>query len=663
MVLAISALTAVIRVVPIEFQRRIVDDAIGTKDLDMLYLYCAGLLGSTLAALGLKHAMLSLQSVLGTNAMTTMRNDFFKHSLTLPLRFFHTSRPGSMVTMLVSEIGYVGDYLGTAWSLPLINILTLASIGVYLAWLNPLLAALSLGVYPLSMVMLPYVQRRVNKANRQRVQAGRSVGGKISDTFAGICDVQAHAGYGIEQRKFADVADSLRSIRLRWTLLKLLSKNLNNLFLSLSPLLVFLVGGGMTISGTLDIGELVAFLSAQALLYSPWSELSDHYQRWQDAKVRYQRVQDYFKPTPVQSDTATRPCLSPPVDIEFKGVTYTAENGRLLLDDINLTLRQGESVALVGPSGGGKSTLVRCLAGQEREYHGEILINDAPLRHMHNLDIARFAGLVSQVPYVFAGSLADNLFYPLQSLAETGGDEFVKPCIDDCIFALQRAGMYMDVLHFGLNTHPDDTLIANLGERILTIRDSLQLQDKEDLAEIITFFPPESEGIRPGVISTQHNLTENLICGRARYNDTAAKEAILQALVPRLLEHDLLETIFEVGMTHQVGTGGERLSGGQRQRLVLASVLLKHPAVLLLDEAGSALDTASRAKLQELFARLKGQCSILSVEHSLNALHHFDRILVMHHGRIVESGTYRQLTDSDTLFRDLVMKQLPGRTP
>lgn len=649
-----SVLAAIARIVPIELQRRIVDDAILGSAQDQLYPYCFWFFVSTVAALGLKYAMLGLQCILGERSLLAIRKAFFTKSLLLPQSFFHKNRPGALVTTLINELGPVGDYLGTAWSMPIVNILTLTGMGAYLASLNPMLSLLSLSVYPVSMLLLPSIQRSINSTNAQRAQAGQRLGGKIAETVSGIADVQAHAGYGIENNEFSDAAEELKRLRLRLTLKRLLAKNINNFFMGLSPLLVFLVGGTLALQGKLHMGELVAFLSAQAMLYSPWRELADHYQSWQEAKTRYTRVQHFFS-TPLAQNTNEAPSpVVAPVSIAVQSLSLTTENGRQLLDDLTLTIEHGEMVALVGPSGGGKSSLIKCLAGQTRSYHGDIFINDTDLRDLSSLDLARFTGLLSQSPYVFSGTIEDNLLYPLRALTKTAGRPFNPPCLDDRIFALQQSGLYLDVLHFGLNMRLNETLTTALGERILPLRHLLHDTEKQLLKEFVSIFEKDAAPFQKDEFSREHSFLENLVYGRLLGNDMASNEALLARLVPVLLEHDLLETVLEAGLTHQVGTNGERISGGQRQRLVLASILMKKPAVFLLDEAGSALDSHSRAKLRELFARLKKHSTIISVEHNLEHMQDFDRIMVMQHGRIVENGTYGELSRLGTAFQKLL---------
>ena len=131
-------------------------------------------------------------------------------------------------------------------------------------------------------------------------------------------------------------------------------------------------------------------------------------------------------------------------------------------------------------------------------------------------------------------------------------------------------------------------------------------------------------------------------------------ERINQHLVQLLIEEGVLESIVELGLEFQVGSMGEYLSGGQRQKIALARVFLKQPAVYVLDEATSALDNASQARVQNFLRTVRGRHTVLSVVHRLDTVSHYDRIVVMKAGKIVESGPYDELMAAKGVLHGLV---------
>ena len=173
--------------------------------------------------------------------------------------------------------------------------------------------------------------------------------------------------------------------------------------------------------GQLELGALVAFLSAQEKLYEPWKELLDFYQAYQDSTVRYRRTMEYFDAEP---DHALLPEGRDPyqlgADIEIKNLTYQTDTGIRLLKGIDLSLKAGESLAIVGFSGSGKSTLALCIGQLYRYTGGHIHIGGHEVGDISNRDIMSVVGIVSQQPFIFEGTIEENLLYSCR--AGTDGD-------------------------------------------------------------------------------------------------------------------------------------------------------------------------------------------------------------------------------------------------
>ncbi len=644
-IVAASLAAAIVRVLPIEFQRLIVNEAIQKKQIDSLYLYCAGFVISALTGLLLKYGILFMQNILGERILMKMRNDFFNHALILPWKFYLNNRPGEIVTPLINYLGPVGDYLGTAWALPLTNILTLLAMAGYLASINPLLALLSMMVYPMALLLLPKIQKMANQSNRKRLRLGQTLSGKIVETFSGIEDIQAHSGYAMEGKIFSTLTNQLRRARIRWRLFKLGGKITNNFFINLSPFFFLLGGGIYAINGQLNMGELLAFLSAQALMFSPWTELMNHLQVQQDASVQYKRVQAFFDHPPAQ--VAAKVGSVPKLKGKFyiQSLVLDSDKGTRILDNISLTIEPGKLTVLVGRSGSGKSMLLRCLAGKIRNYSGRILADGQDLKNLTNHDLAASMGGVSQAPYMFDGTFQDNLLYPLRCL-----DPANNPPLDDMILAIQQAGLYPDLLLFGLNRTLDEAFLTPLSQEILQMRRVIRKEASLELAGHLDFF---DDGDQTPVFCG-HTLLENILGGKLLAKDTTATMAWLPRITPMLMAHDLLETTVSAGLQYRIGSKGERLSGGQRQRLALSAILLKQPRIFLLDEVGSGLDHHSRARVAQLYNRLKGTHTIIAVEHNLEQINHFDQIAVMDQGQLKETGSFDELMARKGLFHEMI---------
>ena len=216
-----------------------------------------------------------------------MRKALYAHILTIPLSFYRKTQPGMVVGALTTELATAGDFVGMAIAVPVTNLLMLFAFAGYLFWLNPLLAAVTLSIYPVVILLVSMLQKRVNIYNRKRVDAGRKVSSKVGESIAGIHEIQANGAFSIENKKFGSLVDHLRKIRIIWNLYRFAVKVINSLFANFSRFLVFGLGGYLAINGRLELGALVAFLSAQEKLYDPWKELIQFYQAYQTASVTY----------------------------------------------------------------------------------------------------------------------------------------------------------------------------------------------------------------------------------------------------------------------------------------------------------------------------------------------------------------------------------------
>ncbi|MEE4266017.1 MAG: ABC transporter ATP-binding protein/permease [Desulfobacteraceae bacterium] len=486
--------TVFIRVIPLELQKRIVNRAINLKAFDLLLIYCGFYLVAVVIAGALKYLISYLQTVIGQRSLTAMRRELYRHMLSLPLDFFRRTQPGMVVQSFASELATAGDFVGLAVAVPLTSVLSLIAFTVYLIWLNPLLAAVSFAIYPLALFVLPMLQRRANAENIKRVEVSRDFSGKIAEAVSGIHEIQGNAAHHVESRKFDILAYKLEKIRIAWNLYRQGIKVGSNFFTSFSPFIIFLLGGYLTIKGQIELGGLVAFLSAQEKLFDPWRELIDFYQSYQEASVSYRRTMEYFDVLP---EFTTEPEGRPPFELEgsleIKGLSMTAPEGIQLLNDVNLTLDAGEQLALVGFSGSGKSTLAGCIGQLYRYTAGSLLIGKREVAELTKRDMAVNIGLVSQSPFIFDGTIEENLLYGSVSKFGPGHPDIqpVSPDLDQMIETIQQTGLFTDVLRFGLNSVLDVDAHGELIPRFIRIRKKLVRRLGAPLADHVEFFDKE----------------------------------------------------------------------------------------------------------------------------------------------------------------------------
>ncbi|MFC1863146.1 ABC transporter ATP-binding protein/permease [Thermodesulfobacteriota bacterium] len=505
----IIAVTVLARVFPLEMQKRIVDEAINLKKIDLLILYCGLFLAAVLLSSGLKYVASVIHTLISQRVLTKMRKELYHHILKLPVNFFKKTGPGMVVSSLVTELAPAGEFVGIAIATPVTSILTLLAFAGYLFWLNKWLALLSISVYPVIIFLVPMLQKRANIANKKRVDETRIISNRVAESVAGIHEIHGNGSYQIENKKFNKMANRLLRIRFVWSIYKQSIKLTNNFFNNLGPFFIFLAGGYLTIKGHLELGSLVAFISAQEKLYDPWGELIDFYQLYQDASVGYKKTMEYFD---IEPEYEIKPIGRPPYEldgsIEVKNLYFETEDKIRLLDDIDLSLRPGEHLALVGFSGSGKSTLAQCIGQLYKYTGGHLLIGGKEVSELTKSDIVRNIGYVAQAPYVFDGTVEENILYGRASLIESNGTDKgnIMPSLDEIIEVLQQTGVFADILQFGLNTHLVYDRHQNLVSQILRVRENFQSDLGEEIAGYVEFFKKDT-------YLYHSNIAENLIFG------------------------------------------------------------------------------------------------------------------------------------------------------
>ncbi len=509
LLLIIIVVIVFLRVLPLELQKRIINDVLSRKDTDLLIYYCLIYLGAVVLTSLLKFVINWLQTVISQQAMKDMRQQLYSHILRLPLSVFRKVQPGVVTTSLITELVPAANIVGMAIAIPFSNILTLLAFGAYLLWLNPLLAAITLMIYPITLFVIPLVQRGANRANKDRVDSTRKVANQITESVFGVHEVHAHGSFWTEEKKYNSLIERLYHIRITWMLYRYGVKVINNLFLSLGPVIVFLLGGYLLIQGKIELGSIIAFLSAQEKLYAPWKELIDFYQVYQDASVRYKKSMTSFD---YQSEFIPLKTSNQAHDfsgrVEIKNLEFSPSKGIKILDQVNLTVEGGEHLALVGFSGSGKSTLAKCI-GQLCNYtKGEILLDGYALSSLSKQEVVNTVGFISQSSFIFSGTVNDNLLYTYHAIDDQPQkeNELAEPDLDDKISVVQQTGLFTDILRFGLNTIIDRSLYPGLEEKILRLRRSFQEDFEEELADHVEFFNTDK-------FLYQSSIVENIIFG------------------------------------------------------------------------------------------------------------------------------------------------------
>ena len=476
------------RVFPLEMQKRIVNEAIHLRDEQLLFLYCGLYVGAVTLASLLKYIINIMQVVIGQKIQVEMRNELYHHILQLPLQFYRKMQPGTVISAMTAELNAIGFFLGGALAIPVTSVLTFLVFLGFMFSLSPLLALLSMSVYPFELIIIPLLQRRYNRLNKKRIRNTRAMGNVVNEAVSGIHEVHSNSSYPLEEKRLSAYVDALYQILKKLFIVKYGMKFANNMFQSFGPFILFIVGGYLAINGQFTLGALVAFLSAYEKVYDPWREMMEYYQDYQDASVRYKQIMKIFD---LEPEHAQLPQGREPYrlkgDIELKQAGFAVGTGVKLLDKITARIRPKEHVALVGFSGSGKSTLALLIAQLYGVSSGSVLLDGKDINTLSKADISRNITMISQNPFIFTGTIRENLLYAVQAAA---GDNSELPSREALLQIVRDVGLEEDVLRFGFNMVVPRERVSLLKQKLLNMRQIIHGELGEQFARIVEFYDP-----------------------------------------------------------------------------------------------------------------------------------------------------------------------------
>ncbi len=483
-----------------------------------------------------------------------IRNTLFSKLQALPLRYFDQATTGNLMSRFTNDLDSVSTTLSESVAGLLSGSVRLVAATAIMLCLSWRLALVTLSTAPLMFWLVNWISSHTLKGYREQQDALGVLNGLIEESITGGRVVKA---YACEERVVGefDAANArLRAAATRATTFVMLLPPLMNLASNLDYAVVAGVGGWMAIRQWATVGDIVAFLSYAQLFGRPLNELANLFNTVQAALAGAERVFDVLDAEPEMiAPPDALPLGRVQGDVVFDDVTFGYEPDVPVLHHVSLHARPGEMVALVGPTGAGKTTLVNVLSRFYDIDSGAIRIDERDMRLFRKDDIRRQLGVVLQDSFLFSGSVIDNIRYGRLDASD-----------QEAMAAAELANA--------------DTFIRHLPQGYHT------------------------------------------------------------PLVER----------------------GANLSQGQRQLLTVARAILANPAILILDEATSSVDTRTERHIQEAMQRLmKGRTSLV-IAHRLSTIRNADVILVIDNGRIVERGRHDELMVRRGFYYNLYVSQFKG---
>lgn len=391
----------------------VIDGIIQKKRLDLLAPTMLGLLGAFLLRDLFNSLRIRINNTFEQNVIFDMRRQIYARLQRLPVHYFDQRASGDLMTRVVEDVNSVERVLIDGTEQGTVALLSVVGVLIILFSMNPLLAVVVLVPLPLLAGGALWYTITAHRRYRSQREAASALNALLLDNLQGVRQIKAFARESHEDERFSQRAD-----HLRWATLGIM-----RVWASYSPamsfagvvgtVLVLWIGGRQVIAGTMTLGQLMGFVLYLGLFYEPVSRLHGLNQMLQAARAAGERVFDILDSEP-EGNHALRPESLPHRvrgEVVFEHIQFAYQPGRPVLHDISLEAQPGEVIALVGPTGAGKSTLVNLLPAFYEPAAGRILIDGRDISRIGLPSLRAQISVVSQEPFLFNGTVRENILY------------------------------------------------------------------------------------------------------------------------------------------------------------------------------------------------------------------------------------------------------------
>jgi ATP-binding cassette subfamily B protein len=494
-----------------------------------------------------------------------VRTATYQRMQRLDMEFFNEVQTGELMSILSNDTNRLERFLDNMFGESIQLSVLIVGISVVLFWFNPQLALVTLVVVPVAGVFTYWFMRLAEERYTDIRQSVGDLNSRLENNLNGIQVIKAANTEDYEDERVRD--HSYTYFRLDWLALRLnfIYRPGLQALTSLSFIATFVVGGVWILegppgplTGDLTVGTLVIFLLLTQRLVDPLAQMSNIIDRYEDARASTKRILGIMNlPVSIQDSEDATEITAIDGSVSFENVTFGYDE-QDVLSDIDIDVEPGETVGLVGPTGAGKTTVLKLLLRLYDTNEGAVRVDGHDVRDVTLSSLRDAMGYVGQENFLFDGTVAENIAY---GSFDAGRDEVME----------------------------------------------------------------------------------------------AARRAQAHAFIENLPE----------GYETEVGERGVKLSGGQRQRVAIARTLLQEPAIMIFDEATSAVDTETEMLIQRSIDDIAADRTTFVIAHRLSTVRDADTILVLEDGEIVERGTHDDLLAADGLYANLWRVQAGeiGRLP
>ena len=550
LIILLVVVTSLLSIVGPFLVGRIVDFYFIPREFDGLFRVLIILLASYILLSLTTFIQAYLMVGLSQRTIYNLRQHLFDHMQELPVTFFDNRQHGELMSRMTNDIETLSQTMNSSFIQFTTSIVTLLGTFSVMLYLSPIMTFLTALIIPLLIIGVRYITNRTGPIFKMRQRRTGELNGYIEEIVSGQEIVKVFSQEKRAIDNFEEKARNLREVTFWANLYSGFIPKIMNMLNNLSFTIVAGAGGilALTTNGIVTVGTIVVFAEYARQFTRPLADLSNQLNQVLSAIAGAERVFQIID-TPKEKDNGTIEELEIEGNIEFKNVTfsYLKEQKSPTIKDLSFSIQAGESVALIGATGAGKTTIMQLLARFYETDNGEILIDGRNVKDYKRHAIRSRTAFVLQDPYLFEATIRENIRYGRLDATD-----------EEVIEAAKTA-----------NAHD---FIISLDNGYDTVLDS-------------------DDGV---------------------------------------------------------------VSEGQKQLISIARALITDPAILLLDEATSSIDTITELKIQESLERLmKGRTSII-IAHRLNTIKAVDRIFVLEHGKMLESGTEKALLEKKGKYYDMV---------
>ncbi len=375
--------------------------------LNRVALLTAGaFIGLYLATAGQRYML----SWVGQRVLANLREQLFHHLQILPLGYHDTHIIGVTISRVINDVAVINELLSQGLITLIGDLLILIGIIIVMLSMSPRLALFTFTVIPLMILATYFFARHAKIAFRDTRSRVAAVVGDLAEGIAGMRVIQAFAQERTSQHNFDEVNLANRNSQINAVSLSFIFLPSIEFLGMLATAIVLWFGGLAVGQGEVTLGVMVAFLAYVTRFFQPIQELSRLYTTMQAAMAGGEQVLNLLDTPPSVADHPTAREMPPIIgQITLDHVSFSYEEGAPVLKDINLNIEAGQTVALVGPTGAGKTSIANLIARFYDVTEGAVLIDDIDVREVTQQSLRRQTGLVSQDPFLFSGTIADNI--------------------------------------------------------------------------------------------------------------------------------------------------------------------------------------------------------------------------------------------------------------